>query len=68
MSKFTSEQLEALEKAIAEGVHKVKYQDKEVEYRSLKDMMALRDTMKRELGITDASGTHRTVGVYGSGL
>lgn len=68
MSSFTSEQLEALSKAIAEGVHKVKYQDKEVEYRSLKDMIALRDTMRAELGLDDSSGSRRTVAVFGSGL
>lgn len=65
---YTVEQLEALNSAIAEGVLKVKYQDKEVEYRSLRDMLALRDAMRRELGLDDSSGNNRTVGVYGSGL
>lgn len=64
---FTTEQLTALENAIAEGVKRVKYQDKEVEYRSLEEMITLRDAMRRELGIVTAK-SNRTVGVYGSGL
>lgn len=48
-SGFTLERLEALECAIADGTLKVKYSDKEVEYRSLKDMMKIRDTMRKAL-------------------
>ena len=40
---FTQEKLDALENAIAEGVLKVKYQDKEVQYRSLDEMLRLRE-------------------------
>lgn len=46
---FTQENLTALENAIVEGVKKVKYSDKEVEYRSLDEMMRLRNLMKKEL-------------------
>lgn len=66
MTSFTSAQLEALEKAIAEGAQRVKYQDKEVEYRSLEEMMAIRDAMRRDLGIV--CNSRRTVGVFSSGL
>ncbi len=48
---FTLQQLEALEAAIAQGVKRVKYADKEVEYPSLKDMLMLRDQMREELGL-----------------
>lgn len=48
---FTQEQLDALEAAIAQGVKSVKYADKEVEYASLKDMLAVRDMMREELGL-----------------
>lgn len=68
MTAFTSEQLAALEKAIAEGVYKVKYQDKEVEYRSLSEMITLRNLMRRELGLINKDGTDRRVAVYKSGL
>lgn len=52
---FTIEQVSALEKAIAEGATRVRYGDKEVEYRSLSDMIALLNAMKQELGIASAS-------------
>lgn len=68
MTTFTQEMLTALEKAIAEGVRKVKYQDKEVEYRSLEEMFSLRKTMRRELGLENNNSSNRTVGVFSSGL
>ena len=49
-TSWTTKDLEALEAAIAKGVQRVKYTDKEIEYRSLSDMLALRDRMKKELG------------------
>lgn len=68
MSAYTIEQYNALTEAIAMGAHKVKYQDKEVEYRSLKDMIALQERMEKSLGLTSGTGVKRTVGVYNSGL
>lgn len=53
---FTQEQVDALEKAIAEGATRVKYADKEVEYRSLSDMIQLLNLMKQELGALPAGG------------
>jgi len=53
---FTLSQLEALEKAIAEGVTRVKYETKEVEYRSLEEMLKLRDLMRQELGLVSRGG------------
>jgi hypothetical protein len=53
---FTQTQLEAIEKAIAEGVLKVKYENKEVEYRSLDDLLKLRDLIKAELGLSARGG------------
>jgi len=49
---WTQTQLDALEDAISKGVRTVKYEDKEVEYRSLEDMLKLRDLMRRALGLT----------------
>jgi len=46
---FTQEKLKALEDAIAEGALRVKYNDKEVQYRSLDEMMQIRATMRKEL-------------------
>lgn len=53
---FTLEKLKALEAAIAEGVKRVKYSDKEVEYRSIDEMLRVRDLMKKELGLTTSCG------------
>jgi len=47
---FTQAQLDALEEAIAQGVLEVKYQDREVRYRSMNQMLQLRDLMRRSLG------------------
>lgn len=49
---FTTEALAILEAAIARGVRKVKYTDKEVTYHSLSEMMSLRNLMRRELGLS----------------
>lgn len=68
MSTYTLEQYNALSEAIAMGAHKVKYQDKEVEYRGLKDMIALQERMAKSLGLNKGTGVKRTVGVYNSGL
>lgn len=47
---FTEENLYALELAIVEGTRRVKYTDKEVEYRSLDEMLKIRDLMRSKLG------------------
>ena len=54
---WTQAQLDALEAAIAEGVEEVKYQDKTVKYRSIKQMMALRDVMRADLGLISKTNT-----------
>lgn len=46
---FTIEQLIILDESIAQGALTVKYADKEVTYRSLSDMLQLRDLMQREI-------------------
>ena len=46
---WTLEDLCALEKAIADGAQKVKYSDKEIEYRSLNEMFKIRAEMKKSL-------------------
>jgi hypothetical protein len=50
---FTTTDLANLDHAIASGTKRVKYSDKEVEYRSLAEMLQARDLMRKELGITD---------------
>jgi hypothetical protein len=48
---YTQDQYTALVDAISQGVTKVKYADKEVEYRSLDDMLRLKKLMETELGL-----------------
>lgn len=52
---FTQAQLDALEEAISQGVLVVKYKDREVRYRSLDEMQRLRETIRRELGLSAPS-------------
>lgn len=55
---WTADQLTALEESIALGATTVQYTDRTVTYRSLTDMMKLRDLMRRDLGLngtTDGS-------------
>lgn len=64
---FTSTQLSALDEAISAGVLEVQYTDKKVRYRSQKEMIELRNLMKRELGLSDTSKRRKTA-VTGKGL
>lgn len=48
---YTQQQLTAIEAAIAEGALVVQYEGKRVEYRSLADMIKIRDLIKGELGL-----------------
>jgi len=54
---WTEEQLANLEEAIATGALTVKYRDKEVTYRSQREMLELRETMRRALGQTDVDAS-----------
>lgn len=63
-SGFTLEKLKALESALADGVRRVKYTDKEVEYRSLDEMKDLIAAMKKALGLTPCVGG-KNKGLFG---
>lgn len=63
---YTQEQLDKLDEAISQGVTRVKYADKEVEYRSLSDMRQIRDLIKQELGLN--TGLRRVKVEYSKGL
>ena len=66
MAALTQEQLDSLNGAIAQGALMVKYQDKEVRYRSLDEMLRLRDVMRSELGLTD-KGPRRVLASHSKG-
>lgn len=53
---WSSAQLKALEDAIANGSLMVQYGDKRVQYRSLDEMLKLREIMKREIYGSATSG------------
>lgn len=64
---FTQAQYAALTAAIAEGARVVKYEDREVTYRSLEDMIKLSLLMAKALGLaTGAPG--RKVMAHNKGL
>ena len=60
---YTANDLASIEQAIAMGVKKVKYGDKETEYHSIQDMIALRDQIKAELGGVSSIQNRRTMGI-----
>jgi len=64
---YTQKQYEDLVAAIATGAMFVKYSDKELRFRSLGEMEALKDKMELELGISKKS-RRKTVTVYNKGL
>lgn len=49
--QYTTEQYTALKAAIAQGALRVRYGDKEVEYRSVEQMEKILSSMEVELGI-----------------
>lgn len=53
---YTLDQLTTLEAAIAEGTLRVKYADKEVQYRSLDEMLRIRELMRRDVGQSSGGG------------
>lgn len=55
---FTMQQLANLENAIATGATRMQYQGRTTEFRSLDQMLRVRDVIRRALGLTpDASAT-----------
>jgi hypothetical protein len=51
---YTLEDVQRLEAAIASGVRRVKFSDREVEYQSLSALRSALEQVKRELGLTQA--------------
>ncbi|MCQ4165133.1 phage head-tail joining protein [Tahibacter harae] len=58
---FTTDQLEALEVAIASGTLKVRHGDREETFQSLDALIRLRDRIRAELGLVGANNG-RSVG------
>lgn len=64
---YTVEQHQALTEAIAQGALRVKYADKEVEYRSLADMLAIKKLMENEL-FPSKKSNGRTFASFNKGI
>lgn len=68
---FTQQQYEALVLSIAQGVLVVRYADKMTQYRSLEEMLKLKDLMEQELGINaekDEANKRRVFMKHSKGL
>lgn len=65
---WTQQQYDDLCAAIAEGARKVKYADKEVEFRSQREMLILKAQMEKELGIVEDVGPVRVTLSHDKGL
>lgn len=55
-STWTTADLTALEAAIAKGVLEVQYTDKRIKYRSLNEMLQIRNEIKKCLGLIGKGG------------
>lgn len=53
MSNFTLKQLKALEESISEGALRVEYEGKVIVYRSLDEMLRIREKMRTDLGLSN---------------
>lgn len=51
---YTQDSLDSIDTAIATGQLRVKYQDKEVTYRSIAEMMQIRAHIAKQLGRSNA--------------
>lgn len=71
---FTEEQIVALEASISAGERRVKYNDKEVEYRSISEMKEILTLMKKSLcqnsntGKSGLFGGRRINAIHSKGL
>ncbi len=64
---FTVTTLNDLEKAIGSGARRIQYQDREVDLRTQKDMLALRRLIRKDLGL-DQPKSRRLGSSYSKGL
>ena len=64
---YTQADLDSLTEAIALGAMKVKYADKEVTYRSLKEMKALKRDMEADLAGSNKK-SRRRVAIFNRGF
>lgn len=56
---WTQADLDAINTAIASGTSRVKYADREVQYRSLDELTQIRDAIRRDLGVSVTAASRR---------
>ncbi len=64
---YTIEQYNAISAAIGQGALKVRYGDKEVEYRTLNDMLTIQRLMKEQL-FPESKNNGRTYASFSKGI
>lgn len=67
MAIYTIEQYNSLCAAIAEGVLRVEYADKKVEYRSINDMLKIKSLMEADLGLGKTTEQRRNTTSFNKG-
>lgn len=60
MSLFSTAGLNAIEEAIAGGFLEVEYDGKQIRYRSLSELLQIRDMIRRKLGLSEGAGGRMT--------
>ena len=60
---YTAEQVAAMKSALASGVLRVRFADREMEYRSFREMQAIIDTAEAELASDSGSPVNRQIQV-----
>jgi hypothetical protein len=60
---YTAEQITAMKNALASGVLRVRFADREMEYRSFKEMQAIIDTAEAELAGENGAPVNRQIQV-----
>ncbi len=69
MASYTPEQLQALKDALANGVLRVKFADREIDYRSVDELKAAIATVEKELATTNGTPPRRHIRIFtGKGL
>lgn len=67
-TSWTLSDLQRVERAISTGARRVKFEDREVEYSSLSELIRARETIARALGMGNSLASQRTRGEYDKGL
>ena len=65
---WTTNDLAEINKAIASGTLHVKYADREVQYRSLEEMLKIRDLIAKEVAGSEATSPTRRLAQFSKGL